>query len=85
MKKLMFLFLFLGLLMVGCKEGPIMYSSNYQVVDTIGYNYNGLRELSSYDVIIKIDTSYFYGKIKKHDEFPYLIKIERKIKVERLK
>ena len=55
------------------------------MIDTIGYNKNILRDLKSYDVIIKIDTSYFYGKLESGHNYPYLIEMEGKIKKEKLK
>lgn len=45
----------------------------------------GFLESTTYDVIIKIDTSYFYGVIDGFYKTPYLIEINEKIHIERLK
>jgi len=79
MKKLLFLILIL--FTTGCTE-PILDYRDYEVIDTLNVNRNGFGTLMGYDVIIKIDTSYFYGYI---DKKSMLLGIGRKIHVERLK
>lgn len=50
-----------------CKE-TILEKNEFVVVDTLKENKNKIEKLTTYDVIVKYDSSYHVGKIDKNGE-----------------
>ena len=61
---------------------PVLNSNDYTVIDTLNINYNAFNMLYGYNVIIGIDSTYFYGTIGTDGDLNH---IGRKIDIERLK
>jgi hypothetical protein len=52
------------LIFVGCAE-PLLYSSEYVIVDTLEDNRNAFGMILSYDVVVMVkeDSSFHYGRV----------------------
>ena len=70
------------LLLMSCVQ-PVLKTNEFKVVDTLSVNRNGFNSILSYSVIIKYDSSFYYGSISPKGELTYMN--VRKIKTEKLK
>jgi hypothetical protein len=53
--------LILMLIVVSCRQQPVLQKGEYIVVDTTYTARNGINMVLGYDVIIKIDSSFYAG------------------------
>jgi hypothetical protein len=51
------------LFLVSCNREPILTKREYKVVDTTSIARNGFNMVLGYDVIIKIDSSFYAGQL----------------------
>ena len=65
-----------------CTE-PVLKKNEYKIIDTLYINRNGINSIMSYDVIIKYDSSFYYGNINKKGEL--LCMNIHKLKIDKLK
>jgi hypothetical protein len=73
--------LILMLIVVSCRQQPVLQKGEYKVVDTTHTSRNGINMVLGYDVIIKIDSSYYAGSLNPDKE---LIRVNpRKLKLQK--
>ena len=70
------------LLLMSCTE-PVLNKNEYKIIDTLSIGKNGFNAILDYSVIIKYDSSFYYGRITPKGELTYIN--PRKIKVNKLK
>lgn len=51
------------LFLVSCDREPVLTKKEYKVVDTTSICRNGFNRVLGYDVIIKIDSSFYAGEL----------------------
>lgn len=51
------------LFLVSCNREPLLTKKEYKVVDTTSIGRNGFNMVLGYDVIIKIDSSFYAGQL----------------------
>ena len=62
---------------------PVLNKNEYKIVDTLSIGRNGFNTILSYDVVVKYDSSFYYGTINTKGELTYLN--PRKVKTYKLK
>ena len=73
--------LILMLIVVSCRQQPVLQKGEYKVVDTTHTSRNGFNMILEYDVIIEIDSSYYAGSL---DPYKELIRVNpRKLKLQK--
>jgi hypothetical protein len=73
--------LILMLIVVSCRQQPVLQKGEYKVVDTTYTYRNGVGNISGYDVIVVIDSSYYAGTL---DYTKNLIQLNpRKLKLQK--
>ena len=73
--------LILMLIVVSCRQQPVLQRGEYKVVDTTYTYRNGINNITGYDVIVVIDSSYYAGTL---DYTKNLIQLNpRKLKLQK--
>ena len=70
------------MMLISCTS-PVLKKSEFKIVDTVHVSRNGFNTTLGYDVIVKYDSSFYYGSINTKGELTYMN--VRKIKTEKLK
>ena len=73
--------LILMLIVVSCRQQPVLQKGEYKVVDTTHTSRNGINMVLGYDVIIKIDSSFYAGSLNSDKELMYVN--PRKLKLQK--
>ena len=55
--------LVLMIIVVSCRQQPVLQKGEYKVVDTTYTYHNGIGDIKGYDVIVVIDSSYYAGTL----------------------
>jgi hypothetical protein len=64
-KKILFLVTIIVFIMSSCTQ-PVLDPVDYEVIDTTHISTNGFNQELGYDVIVKMDSSFYYGSITKN-------------------
>jgi uncharacterized protein YcfL len=76
MKKITAILGLIIFLLVSCSESNDINCNNnnfkYQIIDTTNISKNGFNMVLGYDVIIRIDTSYYSASLRKNGKINYI-------------
>jgi hypothetical protein len=70
----------LMLMLASCVNSPILNKNEYAIVDTLRVCKNGLDDVLGYQVIVKIDSSYYYAELNEDKQLTSLSPRKLKLK-----